>query len=536
MKNTKTKKTRNRLKASLCLLMLAALLAACGAEKDGSGDGSDGGLFAWGSKKDGGGEEAASGSHGTSGGAGGNAADSGFTWGAANGLSGTVQMEYDGEGNRTKAVLINGATGNPYRTLEYLYEDGLLKSVNTYNANGALLYRYIYVSYYDPDGENPRTPCEEYGYEADTNEATSSHFYNRAYQPEKGTMKGRYIYADYWWMREHDEDGNILTTRLYFKDYFEEAVFTFNYEKGQLTDVDYVERGLYKGAYAPAYDSEGRIVSLSYTLGDTVRKFIYDYDSGGNLTRLTKDFGGDSDEYLEFQYTQNGLLSQCHLTSEGEDAFFYYDDKGNVAGREGFVYTLGGGDIGAEAYEYYDNGMYKKVKQYHSYTLGDEDKVETVYEYHENGAVSSLWSYRPSYDEGYQNFYNEEGALLRSLSLRGEDRWNMRTSKETTYDGQENKLNETSYREDGSVQSHEEWTDQDPGGWKTSLKQSFFSDGTPCIDGKLDGNVYSETWYYEDGSINQYRTIEYLEDKYILTQKNENGEVFSTEEHKYKNK
>lgn len=272
----------------------------------------------------------------------------------------------------------------------------------------------------------------------------------------------------------------VTITKYHLNEKFGELVkgrfqYTMSYEFNQQGDVvSYMYQVLESSYYIVRdwfwkYNSEGKAKDISvYSRGywayegdnknrELYKKYIYTYDSSGNLIELaTYDDDGLLEEKTIVRYDANGnAIAESKFRSSGyakSRKFFNYDTNGNI------IEELGANSVPKYKYKYDSWGNRIEVELYD--TTGSV-KSRCEYEYNSNGDVIRFSEY-----SGYDN------------SLRGGNRYSY------VYDSAGNRIEKAMYYQEGPLDRKYVW--------------------------KYDavGNVVEETCFVGDAMVPEY-IIEY---------------------------
>ncbi|MCD8218519.1 MAG: hypothetical protein LUD01_10890 [Clostridiales bacterium] len=425
------KKLRN-LMTLIALGLIVFILASCGSERGGASGVSDA-------------DEAADGSAASA------AEQKEDDWGAVNGMSGTIEYEYDEDGQLVRMTLINGVTGTVYRRIEYSYvEDdwGTTTKAEMYGPNDILLY-------------SVSTDCDTDGYlnyisGYDYFKEDASSYYN--YQGGEyevlldSSRYDTYNEADDFWIQKYDDQGRIAERTYYFKDGSLIASETYSYDYQSAYDVEGAEYIMYYervgGSFdylVPVFDEDGLLIqyndmtSYRYDDGETadeeydenaekVPVFTYEYDSESRLVKAVYLDEGEEDTVQTLTYNENGSVAQCVFERNQMTYTFTYED-GYLTCREGIATSIGSGDIGTMDYEYYESGVVKRLVCYSEFSHSDEDPehLEYIYTFAEDGHLLACTDYDYCYQDasnmnsGFRDcrttkFYGEDGTELLKIN------------------------------------------------------------------------------------------------------------------------
>lgn len=348
------------------------------------------------------------------------------TWGNGIGQTGWVEYEYDEDGD-VAVMELYLENGNLYRRLENEKLEGSSYelSTSTYNANGIQLYS-LNTTYYYENGEYTENPNFQHGMDLILEKETSNRTFTPSYfQIERGTLYDTGSGTAYWWVTEYNEEGKPNATTEYFKDGALTGQWTYEYEKGKLTQAHYKKSGSSYDMLTPEYDEEERIIRLS---GNRLTlEFTYD-EAGRRIAGSWQE--GDVEKRMDYEYREDGSLAYCvfcDVDQYGNEVrgTFQYDEAGNLTAADyGYLNgSIGGDDITAYVYEYYDNGICKLERDYQK---AEDSDVSWVREYYESGALKREIEVQERYIdettgkecyEGYQREYDEDGNLKKVIHL-----------------------------------------------------------------------------------------------------------------------
>lgn len=399
------------------------------------------------------------------------------SWGNMYGMRGTVEYDYDDDGNVIEMRLFNDATGNLYRRITYLWQENVRTSM-VYGANGIDLYN-LTETYTMDEGYLAMS----YGQDQFAGEMLSSVTYTGDEDCEtvRYDIREYRDWSDNYWITSYNEHGPEQTV-IYYRDGTRLGSMSYEYKSDTDYVMEFIDIGTYRGTYEPVFDDDGKLTEYRRE-GRDYAAWKFSYDSAGNLTQWTRYSAEDEIHSQEtFTYDENGGLEECFYEApvygEYADYRFVFED-GNLIRREGIKESIGGGDIDAMEYEYYDTGVVKRLVCYDSTDPSDAD-LEYIYSFYEGGSLKAYVDYDYTYN-------TEDGSMTR----HGETFRNTRILD--------------IYSEDGTIRSSRKWieeTTQASGKLRVTL---FDAEGKPA-------DRYSEEFHAAIPSETEVKDLEELID------------------------
>lgn len=355
------------------------------------------------------------------------------SWGNMAGMRGSVEYDYDEEGNVSEMRLINDATGNVYRRITYLWQENI-RTCMTYGANGIALYSMTETY----DMENGYLVMG-YGQDQFKGGMSSSVTYSADEECEvvDHEIRNYRDWSDNYWITGYNEHGPEQTV-IYFRDGARLSTMTYEYESDKNYTMKFVEMGTYRGIYRPVFDEEGRLEGYQKRDNDYLT-WVFSYNEDGSLAEWIR-YGSENEMHSRetFSYDADGSLAECafRVAEYGtfEDYRFLFEG-GNLIRRENLAPTIGEGDIDAMEYEYYENGVVKNLVCYSSVNPENAD-LEYIYSFYEEGNLKGEADYDYSYntEDGSQtrhsgdtfrdvrhlNVYREDGTIKMSGTWKEE--------------------------------------------------------------------------------------------------------------------
>lgn len=541
-----------KLRLLLVPALAALLLSGCGSSGDAgnSSDESDG-IRAEESGADEESADSGTGSGGTDEAAG---EDSGsenisWTWGAANGLSGSAEYTYNDQGYITDIRLYQEGNGALYRHLVYYYdsewsdlnESGCASHMQTLDGGGNLLYNMAYT--WSAGESDDWYISYEYGYDYLREETTSSYSYQElshlVLNSTSTNMMGR---SSYYWITEWDGDKRS-ETHVYARDGHEDEdlQILWEYEGDTLLDA---QIGRYGTVYEAAVGEDGTITLTRDESHQGESKFltqVYEYTMSYTSEGLPSEYSyhfykeyenteepDDLTDRLVFAY-EDGKLGSVTCTQETwnyQDRTFLYDEAGNLVSEDNMQKSLGGGDIGSASYSYYDNGILSAMYLYNAFTPGEASDILQVWRYDEAGVLSA----REEWGDGKQKnceYYGENGNVIQYDNYSTDSDGNIYLSSRKRYDENGYTTESVRYWEDGSIYSQTVYNEH---GMYTSEYQAD-SSGVCSMEGSMTGdNEYTVVYYNSDGSVNTTRVYTYGTDTYSYVEYDGSGAEKSRQE------
>lgn len=347
------------------------------------------------------------------------------TWGAANGMYGPVEYEYDENGNVIQMSLINGENGKLYRRLvyDYYYDYGYEGNyyIETYGPNNIQLYSLTQRR--NEEGYL----LESWGFDLYKMQESSYQLYTGGSweQIETETLSDYRNGADNYWICHYNYNG-LERKDIYFKDGAKIACELYEYESDSAgPTMTYLDGGMTQGYYSSVLDKEGRVIEywdkhkeLDYPT------WTFEYDAKGTLLKKTKyKEKNEIYEQQEFVYGNNGRLTKCFYRSAfsyGPAMEYYFEyDHGYLVYREGIESSIGLGDIGCMEYEYYDNGVVKRLTCYGCFENPTVEDLEYIFSFDENGKLKAriVYGYTYNSDDGRQPHHGDTFRDTRILTL-----------------------------------------------------------------------------------------------------------------------
>lgn len=361
------------------------------------------------------------------------------TWENAQGQSGTMAYEYDGE-TLTKAVFKIGTSDKVWRTIEYSSHDdpnaGTCYDEIHYDANGTAIFNLEIKNHATENDSDVLFPSYISGFDFSFRDISCDILYTGNGKPETRLRKNTYSGAQDYWITEYGNDGLPEKTTVYYREGIRKATWVFYKEDGKIAYA--MEYEYYSADFGELYRLEYTDTAVSFVAGTasvdaqgTVSGFTPDeskdvgitlkYDADGNVTKRTWRNETDSSYGITQTYTYDGdarIGSTYVYAKQNSDnevtGRFVLNTDGTLASAD-YSYlngSLGGGDTSYFVYEYYDNGVISHVKAYWASAENDEDDyldIEWEKEFYESGKRKMECTYDSGYMKYYEDYYDENG-------------------------------------------------------------------------------------------------------------------------------
>lgn len=413
------------------LLIVLAVLCACTTDSGSGGEGADGTTVETGGENN-------------------DAEPPSDTWENAQGQSGVVEYEYDGE-NLTKAVFRLGDSDKIWRTVEYSTDDvpgsGTCWFETHRDANGTAIFRLEIRKHPAQDGSDERFPSYISGYDSTFGDTSSDITYTVSGQADSTLRKNTYSGAQKYWITEYGSDALPEKTTVYYRDgvrmetwrffdrdgkikYAQKADDYTDFSYGDIYRLDTAEDGTvtFISGYATVTD-DGNVSEFAAKDPDgNAVPITVKYDGDGNVTERTYPVKNDSSYGITQTYTcEGGKRVGCkfvkgHIEYDNvTTGAFVINPDGTLASAD-YSYLNGGigsGDTTYFLYEYYDSGVVSRVIAYDS-SEPDGDSgycdLEWEKEFSESGKLKMECTY-DSYDMTYrEKYFDENGERTHSVS------------------------------------------------------------------------------------------------------------------------
>ena len=404
-------------------------------------------------------------------------------------FDGTLRYEYDSSGNQV-SMREYGANGTFRGRTEYQYDElGYIKTETSYSSPGA------------------REPSSQQVYEYDS---SGNRLSQETYLNGEFSVREEY---------EYDTNGNITcerVTRSGYDDYTKEIQYDSNGNK--VYEINGNDKFIYK------YDSSGNLTEKKW-VGKSNGGFIgheeYSYDSSGRVTskRSYDEKGRPIDNYT-YIYDSSGKLKERKIGHSGSYTTeqFEYDSVGNL------IATKSSNNSGENWQRTYSSGIEEKTIYYKCDESGHIECKETqelgktisyeIYSYDENGNQTC-----ELYDQKY-------GELLSTTKY---DK-NGRMISKTNYNSDKTSFIVENYGLNGEMYNKQVYTNGKLVSQETYHRDENGNNNTYTYIYDEKGRVISEKLSINGDYVNE-RKNEYDEEGNLISsiKYNQNGEIIFSE-------
>lgn len=298
---------------------------------------------------------------------------------------------------------------------------------------------------------------------------------------------------------EYNENGQTLITQ-YEKD--GDKLCETIYENGkELKTTYFYSDGTVSEYNESLYDSNGNLIRLNYydNEGNLLNVTEYEYDANGNKIKEKKIISdGSVESYSDFEYFASGNKKrELEHAPNGRKYEFEYNEGGSI-----IAYT-----------EYDENGVISSYTEFD----GSVNTTKCIF-YDGDGNVDSWCDYE----------YDAKGNLIKELYFDSDG--NRYGCYAYAYDDNRCKTSEKELRSDDTVSKETEFYSNG----KKMKETTFNEDGSTYSveDYRNNGKLSNQSRFYDNGSKDVYEYDE-NEKQVSLVQYNSDGKITSTKESEY---